>query len=188
MAPADPRAQLASWLRHHSGAETPASVWQALHAASHVTGPVEIPPAPETREARLVAADALEETGVEGLAQWVRLELELRQAPDETKEELRQRLAGLTRALGAEVVAPWVQAPVEACLLHGPCPGRWDALAPTEAPTRRRCQRCARDVHFELTSSAAYHRVAFAETVVVSPCAQRAPGDLELSEDAWMRT
>jgi hypothetical protein len=103
----------------------------------------------DTDEARLVRADELEERGLDLEARWVRLECDVARAFGPKRTTLQQTLRRLSAELGSERAAELSRASIDACpmVIGGHCPGRWDALEPTEG-VRRTCHECgAKVVH-----------------------------------------
>ncbi|MBL8924496.1 MAG: hypothetical protein JNJ54_36945 [Myxococcaceae bacterium] len=156
--------------------------WRSLVAQCFSTrAPLEAAPDElASDQARLVAADQLEEEGRHDEAQWVRLECHVRSAEGSALEPLRETLAPLSDALGPARVAPLARGPIERCPLvcGGACPGTWERLLLTTDPAVRRCGTCGADVLFELTVAAAWQRVLDGRTVVVDVAAPRTFGDL----------
>jgi uncharacterized protein (TIGR02996 family) len=101
---------------------------------------------PNDLEMRMVFADWLEERGFVNKAEVVRL---LADPPIDGSEAMRL-LRQASQYLPPDWLAIVSRSPIERCAVSFAfkCPLKWDALASTDAPTIRHCDRCDRQVHF----------------------------------------
>jgi uncharacterized protein (TIGR02996 family) len=139
---------------------------------------------PQDDDARLVYADWLEERGDFAHADFLRLELRLKQAraddsalPQVTKDfhALANDIASLRwRVLVARPI-------IERCdvKLEVTCPKSWDALVPTDRETVRHCNACAKEVVFCSSIQAAREVARRGGCVAIDPALARSPKDLE---------
>ncbi|MDP3500087.1 MAG: hypothetical protein Q8S33_07140 [Myxococcales bacterium] len=165
----------------------PAEAWSALVKLAGVE--LDARPVPDTEEARLVHADALEEQGLHDEARWVRLECHLMRASGEERAALQSTLQGLGAALGPDRLASLSRALIERCplVLGASCPGSWERLEPA-AGTRRRCHECGCTVEHVTEVGRAQPIVYDGGTVAIDVAAARTPGDLAIPDHVMERT
>jgi uncharacterized protein (TIGR02996 family) len=138
---------------------------------------------PPDDTARLVFADWLDEQDdptCKTKAAFIRLELQLAEAPEDApgrSESLVQ-----LRSLAAEAPPSWLavvgHAKLEGCRRGHTCPGRWELLTPTSFDDIRRCRECKKAVRFCSTLAYARPWAQDANCVAISPAVERQPGDL----------
>lgn len=141
---------------------------------------------PHDDETRQVYADWLEEQDRKDAADFLRVQLTLKDMAPE-----HPRFQGLARALSElapQMRTAWrrtvARPPIENCNVRFElqCPKKWDELAPTNLPDVRHCNACKKNVHFARDIHEA-RRLAMANHCIavdltVEP---RFPGDLEMA-------
>ena len=159
-----------------------------LTVLSEVPGvsPPALPPTPvlvvgEDATSRLVFADSLEEDGRLEEANWLRVELRVREAKGLELEQTLTALRALSERVGPAFMATVSRAAVEGCPVRFgfKCPMTWDAMAHTAKVDVRHCTGCRQDVQFCTTLEQAQGVARQGGCVALAPSVVRAANDLD---------
>ncbi|MFT3713644.1 MAG: FHA domain-containing protein [Archangium sp.] len=128
-------------------------------------------------EQRLVHADALEMEGQLDVANWLRLEVELRRHERGTPAFLhaQHELAEAAKKVLPRWRALLARTPIERCS-RGFCPREWSKLLLTPRPHKRSCSVCKAEVTFCDTLNEA--RARHPALLVIDPARVRRPYDV----------
>lgn len=141
--------------------------------------------AAEDSAARLVYADWLEEQGQVARAEWLRLELTLRDTKGAARTTALKRLRALGPEVGRDFMADFARVPLEGCpVAFGlVCPLQWSDLERTADPLLRFCGTCGEHVNWCDTVKDAQRVAADGGCVALNPVRRRSPSDVVV--DRW---
>ncbi len=135
----------------------------------------------EDATSRLVFADSLEEHGRLDEANWLRVELRVRETTGIELERALTELRALSDRVGPAFMATVSRAAVEGCPVRFglKCPMTWAAMARTGKDDVRHCTGCRQDVQFCTSLDQAQRVARKGGCVALAPSVVRVENDLD---------